>query len=387
MAPPDERSGMLLAGRRLVTPTAVYEPGWVHVSGSSVTDVGAGAPPRRPDFDLSWATLVPGFIDAHAHGGGGHAYTDHDVDAAAAAAALHLVHGTTTTLASLVTASTEDLVLSVRLLSPLVDDGILVGLHLEGPWLSPHHAGAHDPAQLRTPRPTEVQHLLDTAGGRVRMVTLAPELDGGLDAVRRVVGYGAVAAIGHTDATYATTRAALAAGATAGTHLFNAMRPIHHREPGPIPALLDDDRAYLELIADGVHLPPAILAGTIRRAGSARTLLVSDAMAAAGASDGRYRLGGLDVDVRDRQARLASTGAIAGSTLTMAAAVRHAVQVAGVPLVDAIQAATATPAALLGLSDLGEIRAGGAADVVALDDDLQVTAVLRRGDWVSGAPH
>ncbi len=266
MAPPDERSGMLLAGRRLVTPTAVYEPGWVHVSGSSVTDVGAGAPPRRPDFDLSWATLVPGFIDAHAHGGGGHAYTDHDVDAAAAAAALHLVHGTTTTLASLVTASTEDLVLSVRLLSPLVDDGILVGLHLEGPWLSPHHAGAHDPAQLRTPRPTEVQHLLDTAGGRVRMVTLAPELDGGLDAVRRVVGYGAVAAIGHTDATYATTRAALAAGATAGTHLFNAMRPIHHREPGPIPALLHDDRAYLELIADGVHLHPAILAGTIRRA-------------------------------------------------------------------------------------------------------------------------
>ena len=213
------------------------------------------------------------------------------------------------------------------------------------------------------------------------MVTLAPELPGGLDAVRRLAAAGVVAAVGHTDATYDEARAALDAGATVGTHLFNAMRGLHHREPGPVAALLERPDAYVELIADGVHVHPALV-GMVASAKPGHTVLVTDAMAAAGAPDGDYRLGGLDVVVRDREARLVGSGAIAGSTLTMAAAVRYAVTVAGLSLPDAIRAATTTPATASGLDRVGDLRPGFAADLVALDDDLVVQRVMRRGSWV-----
>jgi N-acetylglucosamine-6-phosphate deacetylase len=284
-------------------------------------------------------------------------------------------------MASLVTDTTERLEDSVHALAPLVHAGELAGIHLEGPWLSGGHCGAHDPALLRAPDPAEVARLLDAAEGTVRMVTLAPELEGGLDAVRLLVERGVVAALGHSDATDAETRQALDAGVRVATHLFNAMRPIHHREPGPVLALVEDERAFVELIADGVHLHPTVLHWAATSAPH-RFLLVTDAMAAAGAADGDHMLGPAAVEVRAGVARLASNGAIAGSTLTMDRAVRHAVRTAGLPLHAAVEAATATPARLLGLTDVGAIEPGRRADLVHLDHDLRVRAVMRHGTWL-----
>ncbi|WP_134740373.1 N-acetylglucosamine-6-phosphate deacetylase [Nocardioides sp. 503] len=373
---------MLIAAARVVTPTRVLAPGWVFVEGDRVVAVGEGAPGRPAEVDQPGATLVPGFVDVHVHGGGGASFDTGTADAAAAVTRAHLAHGTTTMVASLVTATPERLLASVAELAVAAADGVVAGIHLEGPWLSPKRAGAHDPALLTEPDPALLEALLEAGRGQVRMVTLAPELPGGLDAVRRLAAAGVVAAIGHTEATYDQARAALDAGARVGTHLFNAMRPLHHREPGPIAALLERPDACVELIADGVHVHPAALR-LAAEAKPERIVLVTDAMAAAAAADGDYRLGRMTVTVRDGVARLAEGGAIAGSTLTLAAAVRYAVQVTGLPLVDAVRAATSTPAEMLGLEGVGSLVPGHRADLVVLDEHLDVQRVLHRGRWVT----
>lgn len=372
---------LLLTADRLVTPARTLAPGWLRVVGDRVADVGEGLPPDvgTPPQHVG-DTVVPGFVDTHVHGGGGASFDGGDAAAAERAVHAHRRHGTTTLVASLVTDTLDGLAGSVRGLGPLVDDGTLAGVHLEGPWLTRRYAGAHDPVLLRTPTEADVDRVLAGCGNRLRMVTLAPELPGALDAVRRLAAAGVVVAIGHTDATYDQARAALDAGARVGTHLFNAMRSFHHREPGPVAALLADRSAHVELIADGVHVHPAALRLAATAAGD-RTVLVTDAMSAAAAADGDYRLGRLDVTVRDGVARLAS-GAIAGSTSTMASSVRFAVRQAGLDLADVVRAATLTPARLHGLDGAGELRPGGPADLVVLDDDLQVVRVMRRGSWV-----
>jgi N-acetylglucosamine-6-phosphate deacetylase len=372
---------VIISAGRVVTPARVFAPGWVHVEGEHVTDVGPGRPPRPADIELQGATIVPGYVDAHVHGGGGASFDTGTAQAAETVVAAHLAHGTTTIMASLVTDTVGNLERALRELATLAAAGRLAGIHLEGPWLSPLHAGAHDPDLLADPKPAQVDRLIEAADGHLRMVTLAPELAGGLDAVRRITAAGIVAAIGHTDATYDVARAALDAGAGVGTHLFNAMRGLHHREPGPGAALLEHPDAYVELIADGAHLHPAI----VRLAAHAKphlTVLVTDAMAAAGAEDGDYHLGPMKVRVRDGLATLAETGAIAGSTLTMAAAVRYAATVAGLPVEEVVRAATATPAAMLGLDRVGALRPGYFADLVVLDDTFEVRRVMRRGRWV-----
>lgn len=369
-----------LANARVVTPEGVLEPGWLRVENGEIAAVGPGAAPDAGDLGGAW--VLPGFVDMHVHGGGGAAYTSGDPDEARTAAAFHRSHGTTTTLASLVSAGVDELERAVRGLAPLVAEGVLAGVHLEGPYLSPQHRGAHDPALLRTPDPGELDRLL--AAGPVRMVTLAPELPGGLELVRRTVAAGAVAAVGHTDATYEQARAAFDAGARVATHLYNAMRELRHRDPGPVAAALADERVTIELINDGVHLHDAMAALAFRTAGPGRTAFVTDAIVAAGMPDGPYRLGSLNVEVRDGKARLAGGGSIAGSTLTMDVALRRAVQVLGLPIADAARAAATTPAGVLGLRT-GALAPGLAADLVVLDDDLELVAVMVRGSWVGRA--
>jgi N-acetylglucosamine-6-phosphate deacetylase len=366
----------LVSAGRIVTPKDVHVPGWVLVEGGRVASVGAGTPPRAPDVFLPEATLAPGFVDIHVHGGGGASFGSDP----ARVVDTHLSLGTTTMVASLVTAPLEDLSTDIR---ELGRSGLVAGVHAEGPWLSPLHAGAHDPALLRAPTPADVETLLEAGNGALRMVTVAPELPGALDAVKRLVEAGVVAAIGHTDATYDQTRAALDVGATAVTHLYNAMRSPHHREPGPVAALLEHPDVRVELIADGLHLHPATLRLALRAVG-ARAVLVTDAMAAAGCGDGDYFLGGRSVEVRRGVARLSCTGPIAGSTVTLAGAVRFAVQEAGMALQDAVRAASSTPAALLGLGAVGALQQGFAADLVALSADLKVVAVMKSGSWVGG---
>ena len=365
----------------MVTPARVFAPGWLRVEDGLVADIGRGDPPRPADLALPGATIVPGFVDVHVHGGGGASFDGGDPEAAATAVRVHQAHGTTTVVASLVSAELEVLVRSARELGRLADDGLLAGVHLEGPWLSPRRAGAHEPAHLTDPKPADVERLLAATGEHLRMVTLAPELPGGLDAIRRLGAAGVVAAIGHTDATYDESRAALDAGATVGTHLFNAMRGLHHREPGPVAALVEHPDAYVELVADGVHVHPAMLR-MVAAAKPHLTAFVTDAMAAAAADDGDYRLGALAVEVRDGVARLAGSHAIAGSTLTMSGALRYAVRVVEMSLHDAVRAATSTPATMLGLDRVGPLRPGFHADLVVLDEDLEVLRVMRRGAWV-----
>ncbi len=317
-------SPRLIAAGQVVTPEGVFAPGWVEVLGDRIVAVGSGRPAVAADVDQPDSILIPGLVDTHVHGGGGASFSTTSVEEAARVVATHLAHGTTTMVASLVTAPLPELTGQVSALADLVEQGILGGIHLEGPWLSPQFKGAHDAGSLGTPDPASVQRLLAAGRGSIRMVTIAPELDGALAAVRQLVGEGVVAAVGHTAADYALTKDAVDAGATVATHLFNAMPALHHRQPGPVLALLEDERVTVEVIADGVHLHPSVALLAMRAAAGGFSL-VTDAMAAAGAADGRYRLGGLDVEVRERRAVLAGTDTIAGSTMTMIEALRRTV--------------------------------------------------------------
>ncbi|HEX6340471.1 N-acetylglucosamine-6-phosphate deacetylase [Umezawaea sp.] len=372
-----------LTGGRVVTPDGVLESGWLTVRDGRILAVGEGTVPDGPTTDVSGSWLVPGFVDIHCHGGGGEAFTNADPDRVRKAASAHRRHGTTTLLASLVSRPVPEMVEQIAKLAELTQDGLISGLHLEGPFLSAARCGAHDPAILRPPDRDSVAKLLAAGGGAVRMITLAPELEGAVDAVKLLVDNDVLAAVGHTDGTEAQIRPAIDAGASVATHLFNGMRPLHHREPGPIGALLDDERVTVELICDLVHLHPTTVRLAARHAGTGRTVLITDAIAAAGVGDGVYDVGGLEVRVVDGVPTLAGGGSLAGSTLTMDAAFRNAVTSCGLSIVEASRAASTRPAALLGLSDrTGELRAGLAADLVVLDAELRPRDVMSRGAWV-----
>ena len=361
----------MVAGDRLI------EEGFVRIEGDRITEVGAGAPGTVHTGRI----VVPGFVDIHVHGGGGATFTTGEPDAARRAAAYHLRHGTTSMLASLVTAPADLMLGATKGLTPLVVEGVLAGIHFEGPYLSEARCGAQNPAHLRPPALDELTELLDAGEGAVRMVTIAPELPGALDAIRLLVSRGVVAALGHTDATYEQTLNGIAAGATVGTHVFNGMPPPHHRAPGPVFALLGAASVICEFVADGVHLHDGTLAFAASVTGPARGALVTDAVAPAGMPDGDYELGGQAVSVTGGVARLARDGSIAGSTLTMDAAFRRAVH-AGLSIVDASRMASTTPAGALGLSQVGTLRAGMRADLVLLDSTLAVERVMRAGRWV-----
>ncbi|GAB2547323.1 N-acetylglucosamine-6-phosphate deacetylase [Leucobacter ruminantium] len=386
-APPgavtEARDGTVTAAR-VVTGSAVHAPGWVSFEGGRITAVGSGAPETAPTRDLGEATLVPGFVDVHVHGGGGADYTEGSLDRARLAAAAHRGRGTTTGMASLVTDTPERLLAGVRMLAGLVGAGEVRGIHLEGPWLSPARAGAHDPSLLRAPGPSEIDALIEAGEGSLAMVTLAPELPGAIDAIARLTAAGVRVAVGHTDADYATARRAIDAGATIATHLFNAMRPLHHREPGPVLALLEDPRVAIELIADGTHLHPELARWAADRAGADRAMLVTDAMGAAVCGDGDYRLGALDVEVEGGVARLVGSETIAGSTATMDGLFRAWVRGAerhGDDAEDALLAAVrmtaANPARALGWSEVGDLAQGRLMDAAVLDGELRVVEVLR----------
>ncbi|MCK1815146.1 N-acetylglucosamine-6-phosphate deacetylase [Streptomyces sp. XM4011] len=372
-----------LTGADIVRPTGIDRGGRITVAGSRLADP---APEARDNggeiMDLTGHWIVPGFIDLHVHGGGGASFSAGTAEEALTAIDTHRRHGTTTLLASTVTGTLDDLARQAAALSELVEQGDLAGLHFEGPFISPGRCGAHDPALLRAPEPGAVRRLLDAARGTARMMTLAPELPGGIEAVRLLTERGAIAAVGHTDAPYDTVRAAVEAGARAATHLFNAMPALGHRAPGPVAALLEDERVTVELINDGTHLHPAALRLALRAAGPDRVAFITDAMGAAGMGDGSYPLGPLRVEVTGGVARLPE-GTIAGSTLTLDRALRRAVTVDGLPIEDAVRALSTTPARLLGLADrTGSLEAGKDADLVVLDAAFTVTGVMRRGEWL-----
>jgi len=371
--------GTLLGAARILLGDATgFGPGRVEVAGDRIVAIGDGEPPRAPDEVLD-GTVIPGYVDVHCHGGGGASFVTEDPETALVATATHRRAGTTAMVASLVTGAIPDLARQVEALATLVDSGDLLGIHLEGPWLSEKFKGAHPAGLLADPAAADVEALLEAGRGTVKMATVAPERAGAPAAIRALAARGCLVAIGHTNADYDTTRAAIDAGARGATHLFNAMPALRHRSPGPVLALWEDERVVLELVLDGVHVRPELVAWVMATA-PARVALITDAMAAAGSADGDYRLGELAVEVRGGIARLAGQDTIAGSTLTLDQAVRNAVA-AGVDLVTAVRAATTVPADYLGLADVGRIAAGKRADIVTLDGGLAATRVMWRGQW------
>ncbi|MFF2847035.1 N-acetylglucosamine-6-phosphate deacetylase [Streptomyces sp. NPDC058001] len=374
----------VLAGARVVLPSGIVPDGRLIVDGTRIADPGPGdARDGTPALDLSGHWLVPGFVDTHNHGGGGASFTNGTVDDILRGVHTHRLHGTTTLVASTVTGEMDALAQRAGLLSELAEQGDIAGIHFEGPFISPCRKGAHAEALLRDPDPAEVRKLVDAARGRARMVTLATELPGGIDSVRLLAEHGVIAAIGHTDATYEQTVEAIDAGATVATHLFNAMPVLGHRSPGPIAALLEDERVTVELINDGTHLHPAALELAFHHAGAGRVAFITDAMDAAGFGDGRYLLGPLEVEVTHGVARLVEGGSIAGSTLTLDRAFQRAVTVDRLPVEDVVRAISANPAKLLGLdATVGSLEPGKDADLVVLDADFEVKGVMRKGAWI-----
>jgi N-acetylglucosamine-6-phosphate deacetylase len=329
--------------------------------------------------DAAGQIVTPGFVDMHVHGGGGASVTD-GVHAIQESLLLHRRHGTTRSVVSLVTATIPSLVAQLHSIREVMAaDPLVLGSHLEGPFLAREYKGAHDPQLLVPPTEQSVAELLSAADGTLRQVTLAPELPGGLDAVREFVRAGTAVAVGHTQADYDVARSAFDAGASILTHAFNAMKGIHHRAPGPVSAAIDDGRVSIELIGDGTHVAASV-ARILASAAPGRICLVTDAMAAAGNGDGDYLLGSLGVRVTNGIARLLEGDSIAGSTLTMDAALRFAVSGLRLSLADAVDAVTSSPARALALGDrIGSLAVGYPADAVLLDRSLMVQRV-----WADG---
>jgi N-acetylglucosamine-6-phosphate deacetylase len=391
---------LLLTGTLLTDGTTVRDGAVAMMDGRIAyagprADLRSAALPSLRERELPpGSLLLPGLIDLHCHGAAGGDFPGGD--AAAARAGVKFLHrsGTTTLLASLVTAPREDLLRSARELKVLADEGLIAGIHAEGPFLSHARCGAQDPRFLLDPHPGLLDELVEAAGGHLRTMTYAPELPGSDALVRGLVSSGVTPSLGHTDADTRTTADSLthaadllaASGRESArptvTHLFNGMPPLHHRSPGPVAACLRlaaAGRVAVELVADGVHLDPGTVRTVFELVGAANVALVTDSMAATGLPDGEYELGPAGVVVRDGEARLRSSGALAGGTATLLDVVRRTIA-AGVDAAEAVLSATAVPAAVLGLgAEVGSLRTGLRADVVVVDAGFQPTLVLRGG--------
>lgn len=362
---------------------------WMFVDSGSIVSTGSGHPPyslsgieAAEKVDVAGRWLVPGFIDLHCHGGGAHSHDD-GPEAIALALAAHRTHGSTRTVISLVTNPIAQLRQSLAEIAAIAAaDPLVLGSHLEGPFLANAARGAHHPDFLLVPQPRVIEELLSASHGTLRQITIAPELPGALESIDVLVENRVAVAIGHTEADFDLTRIAFDRGARMLTHVFNAMPGIHHRAPGPVIAAFADSRVTIELILDGLHVRPEV-AAMVFAAAPGRVALVTDAMAAAGAGEGDYRLGALNVSARAGRAVLSGTSTIAGSTLTQDVALRCAMAAAGVSARTAVTALTLTPARALGIERRhGMLAPGFAADAVLLDHDWQVTDVWAAGQRV-----
>ena len=381
------RSTLLLHSAHRIDELGEVPDAWVLFDGAVIAASGSGlasAPHADESMDLGGARLVPGFIDLHGHGGGGHSYDDGGAELIAALDA-HRAHGTTRSVISLVANPLGELRERLGEIAALAAaDPLVLGSHLEGPFLAPGQRGAHHADFLREPDPDSIESLLAAADGTLRQLTIAPELPGALEVIAELAAAGVTVAVGHTEATFEQARDAFNAGARMLTHAFNAMPGIHHRAPGPVLAALEDSRVTLELILDGRHVHPEV-ARLLFGDAPGRVALITDAMAAAAANDGDYRLGSLNVTVRDGLAVLSGTSTIAGSTLTQDDALQLALSEVELDPAIAVAALTAVPARALGLGDrLGLLEPGYAADAVVLAVDGAVTHVWADGRQLVG---
>ncbi len=386
------RGDLVSAGRRLGDALVVVDGERIAWVGPARSWHGDDLPEPSPE-----RLILPGLVDVHCHGGAGAGFPEADAGGLQAACDHHLGHGTTTLVGSLVSAPADHLERRIRALLPLVSSGRLTGIHLEGPFLSAARCGAQDPRSIVPGDPGLLQRLVVAGEGAIRSVTLAPETPRFAELLGVLAAAGITPSLGHTDASAAQTRAAIAAadGRRLGaTHLFNGMPPLHSRAPGPVAACLAAAAGgdmVVELVGDGVHLADETVAMVFALVGPGSIALTTDAMAAAGMPDGRYPLGPMTVDVVSGVARLATdpgaVGAIAGGTARLLDVLRRTVREAGVALPDAVTAATSTPARLLGLDDeVGDVLPGRRADLLITGQELLPQAVLRAGRWIVPLP-
>jgi N-acetylglucosamine-6-phosphate deacetylase len=388
---------VLIAASSIIPGTAassgvspIFSPGYVAVAGARITEVGSGPPPARPDIELTSGFLVPGLVDLQVNGYFGVELGDADPVGWAEVVRRLPETGTTAFLPTFITSPVDEMVAALRATAGFAPGltgsngkpagSRVLGVHLEGPFIAESRRGAHNPAWIISPDRQTVGELLTAGAGLVRMVTLAPEIDGAIAAIRQLADAGVIASVGHSDATAAQVAAAASAGARLVTHLFNAQRPLHHREPGVVGQALTDSRLSSGLIADLHHVAGAI-AGLAFRAAPGRIFLVTDATASAGMAPGRYVLGGEPIDVTgaDGTPPVRADGTLAGSALRMDRAIANMTAV-GIALPDAVAAATRIPADLIGRPDIGRIEAAAAADLTWLNDELTTAAT-----WVSGS--
>ena len=374
---PTELRGRLVLADEVVPGRLVIEDGWIRSVDPDPHDAQAAAGPL----------YAPGFIDVHVHGWGGHDATG-DAAALSGMARALLRQGVTSFLPTAPALPEDELPrFAERVRAWLPDapaDGAEpLGFNLEGPFLAPSRKGAHDPGLLRTPAAftdDQVSALLDG----LRVITIAPELPGALELIRRLAALGIAASLGHSEATLDEARAGYLAGAVTTTHLFNAMTGVDHRHPGLAAAALADDAVFVELIADGNHVHPSLWPLVTRTKPADRLVLVSDALPLAGMPEGRGFIGGLECDVRGGRATLVGTNTLAGSVIALDTAVRNLVD-EGSAMSRAVLAASANPASMLGVTDRGRLEPGRRAHVVELDDGLRVRRVTRGDGWIEGA--
>ena len=346
---------MIISAATVLIDQELQKEVWLEIEDGVIRSINSGT---TPEYDLRYeGILIPGFVDIHCHGGGGKYFgglTDTEITQVIAT---HRAGGTVAGLASLVTEPIENLISQIKRLVPFAQRGEIAGIHLEGPYLSHARCGAHDPNLLRTPTLAEVQTLLDAGQGFIKMITIAPELDGALEVIEYLAKSGVIAAIGHSQSDAATAQAAIDRGASVVTHFNNAMPKVIDGPGTMSSAVINELRVSLELILDGEHVSTQIVRDVFEAAPN-RIVMVTDAMSAAGSTDGTYKIANLEVIVKDGVARLASNGSLAGSTLTMAKAFNHALNEIGVSITEAVHAASTLPALILGRFDLGEIAVG-----------------------------
>ncbi|GIP32735.1 N-acetylglucosamine-6-phosphate deacetylase [Paenibacillus sp. J2TS4] len=354
---------------------------WIGLRGShpELTESFAGT---RIDAKQGW--IVPGFIDIHVHGGYGHDFMDATKECLDGITRFHSQHGTTSMLATTVTASHEAIVNVLSAVSDYTSQEMpyaqLIGVHLEGPFISHKWPGAQNPAFIVPPQKQWLQEWSEQYPGLIKMLTLAPETEGAYELIQWLKSNGVVAAAGHTDASYDIVEEAVEHGLSHAVHTFNAMTGLHHRKPGTVGAVLTDDRISAEIIADGFHVHPAGIKLLTRAKVNHNLMLITDAMSAAGLGNGQYSLGGLPVTVKDGVATLTEGNSLAGSTLTMISAFRFVIDKVGLTVPEASVLASGNPARMLGMYDtIGSIAAGKQADVLLLTPELEIG-----GMWIKG---
>lgn len=382
-----KQRNLLITNGTIYTPMEAIQQGYILISGGKIQAVGKGKPPR-PDastivLEARGKLVLPGFIDIHVNGGGGSLTIDGTVDAIQNIAQAHAKFGTTAMLPTTISADDETLSNAVSAIAQAAENptggASILGIHLEGPFLNPAKGGAHRKEFLKSPSVEYFTTLYKRAKGEIRILALAPELDGAIDLVKHVRQRGILVSLAHSDADYQKTREAIDAGLQLCAHIFNAMPPLTHRAPGPIGAFLTIENTFVELISDGFHVHPAVMDLVIRAKGADRVILVTDAVNPAGTSMTAFTILGTQLEVRGNSC-FAPDGSLAGSALTMNKAVKVIADTTTTSLADAVRMATLTPARLLGIDkDKGSLEVGKDADVVIADPDLNVFTTIVQG--------